>query len=225
MGNERPAWGQQQLGGSERASGVGTQTTEGATADRGCVATATEKGEIQELEEVVGELLAQVQSAGVLAQAVAGWWTVVPPEVAAQGAVHSAVHSAWAARNMADTMAANVRNATTRAEKLEAEGQARDRERGGDFVPFCLSKGGGEREREKSNGRVRPKWRAVGNVARRAREAAAQAERAEAEQVKATATEAERGTEAAKAVAALQQIIDMVERDDGGEGGGSGQWA
>jgi hypothetical protein len=161
---------------SERAREVGTQTTEGTTADRECAATATEKGEIQELKKVVGELLAQVQSAGVLAQAVAGWWTVASPEMAAQGAVHSAVHSAWAARNMADTMAANVRNATTRAEKLEAEEQARNRERDEDFGPFCLSKEEKERKREKSDERVRSKWRAVDTVARRAREAAAQAE-------------------------------------------------
>jgi hypothetical protein len=67
------------------ASERGTQTTEGTTADRECAATATEKGEIQELKKVVGELLAQVQRAGVLAQAVAGWWTVASPEVAVEG--------------------------------------------------------------------------------------------------------------------------------------------
>ena len=34
---------------------------------------------------LVGELLTQVQSAGMLAQMVAGWWNVASPKVAAQG--------------------------------------------------------------------------------------------------------------------------------------------
>ena len=105
---------------SERAREVGTQTTEGTTADRECAATATEKGEIRELKTVVGQLLAQVQSAGMLAQAVAGWWTVASPKVAAQGGSARAATNARATRNMANQMATNVRDARTRAEKREA---------------------------------------------------------------------------------------------------------
>ena len=105
---------------SERRREVGTQTANELTPDKECAATATEKGEIRELKALVRELLTQVQSAGMLAQAVAGWWTVASPKVAAQGGSARAATNARATRNMANQMATNVRNARTRAEKREA---------------------------------------------------------------------------------------------------------
>ena len=56
---------------------------------------------------MVGELLAQVKSAEMLPQMVAGWWTVASPEVAAQGGSARAATNARAAQNMANQMATN----------------------------------------------------------------------------------------------------------------------
>ena len=75
---------------SERTREVGTAKEPTPdrewAADRECAATATEKDEIRELKALVGKLLTQVQSAGIimmLAQMVAGWRTyggLLPPQ-------------------------------------------------------------------------------------------------------------------------------------------------